>query len=186
MYIFGYGSLINSASRQLTGQTGQAIPVIAHGLVRHWGKIDDSYVLSPLVVNQGNGQVNGVLLEIDELALAEFDRREKGYHRIQITADDIESDIPFNTAHSIWVYVKDEPEAPCTNSPIMQTYVDTVLAGCLEVSENFARHFIEHTQGWHHPFEDDRHQPKYGNLAGVAQHHQPLIDQLVSRVRTAN
>ncbi|MGB5803907.1 MAG: gamma-glutamylcyclotransferase, partial [Vibrio anguillarum] len=26
MYIFGYGSLINSASRQLTGQTGRAIP----------------------------------------------------------------------------------------------------------------------------------------------------------------
>ena len=31
MYIFGYGSLINSASRKLTGQTGEAIPVIAHG-----------------------------------------------------------------------------------------------------------------------------------------------------------
>ena len=35
MYIFGYGSLINSASRKLTGQTGEAIPVIAHGLVRY-------------------------------------------------------------------------------------------------------------------------------------------------------
>ncbi len=38
MYIFGYGSLINAASRQLTGQTGEAIPVIAHGLVRYWGQ----------------------------------------------------------------------------------------------------------------------------------------------------
>ncbi|CSI75878.1 Uncharacterised protein [Vibrio cholerae] len=27
MYIFGYGSLINSASRRLTGQTGRAIPL---------------------------------------------------------------------------------------------------------------------------------------------------------------
>ncbi len=53
MYIFGYGSLINSASRQLTGQTGRAIPVVAHGLVRYWGKIDESYILSPLVVNEG-------------------------------------------------------------------------------------------------------------------------------------
>ena len=26
-------------SRKLTGQTGEAIPVIAHGLVRYWGKI---------------------------------------------------------------------------------------------------------------------------------------------------
>ncbi len=72
MYIFGYGSLINAASRQLTGQTGEAIPVIAHGLVRYWGKVDDSYILSPLVVNRGESQVNGVLLEIDDRALAEF------------------------------------------------------------------------------------------------------------------
>lgn len=70
MYIFGYGSLINAASRQLTGQTGEAIPVIAHGLVRYWGKVDDSYILSPLVVNRGESQVNGVLLEIDDRALA--------------------------------------------------------------------------------------------------------------------
>lgn len=106
MYIFGYGSLINSASRKLTGQTGEAIPVIAHGLVRYWGKIDDSYTLSPLVVNQGNGQVNGVLLEVNEEALAEFDRRERGYHRIQIQPDQIETFANFNQGHEIWVYVK--------------------------------------------------------------------------------
>ncbi|MBW3694278.1 gamma-glutamylcyclotransferase [Vibrio sp. T187] len=185
MYIFGYGSLINAASRKLTGQTGQAIPAIAHGLVRHWGKIDDSYVLSPLVVNEGDGQVNGVLLEIDDLALAEFDRREKGYHRIQIDAQQVETEQEFNHEHEIWVYVKDQPDVPCINSPIMQTYVDTVLAGCLDVSESFAQHFVHHTQGWHHPLEDDRHQPKYGNLAGVATHHQPLIDELISTVRPA-
>lgn len=70
MYIFGYGSLINSASRRLTGQTGRAIPASATGLVRYFGKIDDSYILSPLVVHQGDGKINGVLLEIDEVALA--------------------------------------------------------------------------------------------------------------------
>lgn len=102
MYIFGYGSLINAASRKLTGQTGEAIPVIAHGLVRHWGKVDDSYILSPLVVNEGEGQVNGVLLEVDDQALADFDRRERGYHRIQIRPDQIETETTFNSEHSIW------------------------------------------------------------------------------------
>ena len=115
--------------------------------------------------------------------MAEFDHRERGYHRIQISADQIETDSTFNHEHSIWVYVKDQPDVPCSNSPIMQTYVDTVLAGCLEVSESFAQHFVHHTQGWHHPMEDDRHQPKYGNLAGVSKHHQPVIDRLVQAAR---
>ncbi len=91
---------------QVNRTNGEAIPVIAHGLVRYWGKIDDSYTLSPLVVNQGNGQVNGVLLEVNEEALAEFDRRERGYHRIQIQPDQIETDANFNQGHEIWVYVK--------------------------------------------------------------------------------
>ncbi|MDE1331001.1 gamma-glutamylcyclotransferase family protein [Vibrio aestuarianus] len=183
MYIFGYGSLINSASRQLTGHTGQAIPVVATGLVRYWGKIDDSYVLSPLVVNIGQGKVNGVLLEIDELALAEFDRRERGYERISISANQIETECAFNRQLPIWVYVKDSPQPPCEHSPIVQTYIDTVLAGCLEFSESFAHNFIENTLGWQHPLENDRHAPKYGNLAGVQMEHYSIIDALVAKVR---
>ncbi len=181
MYIFGYGSLINSASRKLTGQTGSAIPVIAHDLVRHWGKIDDSYTLSPLIVNEGEGQVNGVLLEVDQAALTEFDRRERGYHRIQIRPEQIETEGSFNRQHAIWVYVKNEPLPPCSDTPIMQSYVDTVLAGCLDISHAFAEHFVCHTVGWHHVKENDRHEPKYGNLAGVQEHHYELIDALISQ-----
>lgn len=183
MYIFGYGSLINSASRQRTGQTGQAIPAIAHNLVRYWGKIDDSYTLAPLAVRQGEGQVNGVLLEIDDIALAEFDRRERGYQRIQITTDQIETPNPLPKDETIWVYVKETLEPPCELSPIMQTYVDTVLAGCLNISTQFAQHFIKNTIGWHYPLENDRHSPKYNNLAGVETYHQQTIDTLLSEIR---
>ena len=185
MYIFGYGSLINSSSRQLTGQTGKAIPAIVDGLVRYWSKIDDSYVLSPLIVNQGQGQVNGVLLEVDEVALVEFDCRERGYHRIELNPDQIEAHQGFDPSQTIWVYIKDEIEAPCNNSPIVQTYVDTVIAGCLEISESFASHFVQHTQGWQHPMVNDRHQPKYGNLAGVSEHHHSIIDDLLLVVRSS-
>lgn len=183
MYIFGYGSLMNSASRQLTGQTGRAIPVIAHGLVRYWGKIDDSYTLSPLAADTGEGQVNGVLLEIEGMALADFDRRERGYHRVRLTPNQIECDQPFDHHMPIWVYIKSQPEPPCESMPIVQTYVDTVLAGCLEVSEAFARHFVEHTLGWHHPMINDRLAPKYGNLAGVREEHYPAIDALIAQAR---
>ena len=181
MYIFGYGSLINSSSRELTGQTGDAIPVIVHGLVRHWSKIDDSYVLSPLAVNQGEGQVNGVLLEVDDSALAEFDKREAGYHRIQINHSKIDALATINTDKTVWVYVVNNTAAPCLNSPIVQSYVDTVLAGCLEISEAFAKHFIEHTVGWHHARENDRHQPKYTRIAGVTPEHHERIDGLIEQ-----
>ncbi len=182
-YIFGYGSLMNSASRQLTGQTSAAIPATAHGFKRYWGKVDDSYILSPLVVNRGEGSVNGVVLQVSDSGLAEFDRRERGYHRVSIAPDKLDCEQTFTSQDTVWVYIKDAPEPPCSLSPIMQTYVDTVLAGCLEISEQFAKQFVEQTVGWHFPLENDRHQPKYGNLAGVKPEHHNTIDALVAEAR---
>ncbi|MEL7290889.1 MAG: gamma-glutamylcyclotransferase family protein [Pseudomonadota bacterium] len=182
-YIFGYGSLMNSASRQLTGQTSPAIPSTAHGFKRYWGKVDSSYILSPLVVDKGQGQVNGVMLEVSQAGLAEFDRRERGYHRVEIEPQQLDTSVYLTEQDTVWVYIKDNPEPPCSLSPIMQTYVDTVLVGCLEISEQFAKQFVEHTIGWHFPLENDRHQPKYGNLAGVTPQHHATIDALLSSVR---
>lgn len=182
-YIFGYGSLMNSASRQLTGQTSAAVTATIEGFKRYWGKIDDSYILSPLVVDKGHGLVNGVLLEVDEQGLQEFDVRERGYHRVKIDVCQVESKLQLQRHDQIWVYIKDSPQPPCSLSPIMQTYVDTVLVGCLEISEQFAKQFIEQTIGWHFPLENDRHDPKYGNLAGVKAEHHNLIDALVAEAR---
>ncbi|USD67190.1 gamma-glutamylcyclotransferase family protein [Vibrio sp. SCSIO 43136] len=183
MYIFGYGSLMNSASRQRTGNTGRAFPAIAHGLVRQWGKLNEDYTLSPLVVSQGDGQVNGMLLEVDDEALNDFDAREHGYERIQLTVDQVDTDAQLANDAVIWVYVSDKALNPCQNAPIMQTYLDTVIAGCLEVSEAFAKHFVDHTIGWEFPLENDRAKPKYGNLAGVLDCHHPIIDEMIATVR---
>lgn len=182
MYIFGYGSLMNSESRRLTGKTGPAIPVFANGLVRHWGKLEHSTTLSPLIVAPGHGKVNGVLIEVKESELPYFDERESGYDRISISAEQIETEHPFNKESPIWVYVKENHQPPCHLIPIMQSYVDTVIAGCLDVSEHFAEQFIQHTIGWHHPIENDRLVPKYGNLAGVQSHHKLLIDVMLAEV----
>lgn len=183
-YIFGYGSLMNSASRQLTGQTSPAIPATAHGFTRYWGKVDDSYVLSPLVVDKGQGEVNGVLLEVSDSGLEEFDLRERGYQRVLIEPQQLDVALSLSASDQVWVYIKDNPEPPCSLSPIMQTYVDTVLAGCLEISDHFAKQFVKHTIGWHFPLENDRHQPKYGNLAGVTPEHHEAIDALVATARS--
>ncbi|WP_162062516.1 gamma-glutamylcyclotransferase family protein [Vibrio taketomensis] len=181
-YIFGYGSLINSASRQLTGQTADAIPAIARGLCRYWGKVDESYILAPLVVTKGKGMINGVLLQVDNTQLSEFDLRERGYQRIAISARDLECQLSLGDTDKVWIYVTEQAIPPCAMSPIVQSYVDTVLTGCLEISEQFAKQFIEHTIGWHHPLENDRSQPKYSRVAGVTNQHRIKIDILLSEM----
>ncbi|QUJ68465.1 gamma-glutamylcyclotransferase [Photobacterium sp. GJ3] len=183
MYIFGYGSLINRASRQRTGQTGAAIPAEVEGLQRHWGKVDGSYAISPLVASLGEGRCNGVLLKVEDHFLGHFDQRERGYQRVELDPARILQDELLSFDAPIWVYVKENPAPPCDQQPIMQTYVDTVLAGCLSISDAFARTFVETTSGWHHPLENDRESPKYGNLAGVEEAHLPCIDRLVHRSR---
>ncbi len=179
MYIFGYGSLINAASRQRTGQTGRAVPAIAHGFQRSWGKVDGSYQLSPLVVSPGDGSCNGVVIEVPDQELVEFDRRERGYHRVEVSLDQLELTDTLSLKRPVWIYIKNDAEDPCVNHPIMQTYVDTVMAGCLSISDAFAQHFVDNTFGWHHPLKNDRHEPKYGNLAGVTDNHRGEIDRLL-------
>ena len=181
-YIFGYGSLMNSSSRQLTGQTGQALPAIVNGLVRHWGKIDTTLIASPLVAEFGDGQVNGVLLEIDSSELTLFDQREKGYQRHRIALNNIECSQTLKVDAEVWVYIKSQPLPPCENTPVLQTYIDTVLEGCLEVSESFAQFFIDNTQGWQYPIANDRSNSRYVNYAGVEKANQVLIDNLLKPI----
>ncbi|MDG3088523.1 gamma-glutamylcyclotransferase [Vibrio hannami] len=180
MYIFGYGSLMNEASRTLTGHTGRSVPAVVHGMIRSWSKIDDTYKASPVAVVRGDGEVNGVLLEVDDMALKEFDIREAGYHRVELRSEQIECLDRYEPQGPVWIYIVEEANAPCTNSPIVMSYVDTVLAGCLEISDTFARHFVEHTQGWHHPLKNDRDNPVYSRVAGVESHHQERIDELIA------
>jgi hypothetical protein len=54
----------------------------------------------------------------------------------------------------IWVYVQQQFEPPDANHPILQSYVDVILRGCLSISEDFAKDFIIHTKGWA-PEEDE-------------------------------
>ncbi len=184
MYIFGYGSLINKYSRNRTGNTGKSYPVLVNGLQRAWGNVDGSYPIAPLVVKPGKGVCNGVLIEVDEQGLRDFDQREHGYQRIQISAEQIEllENTDLTITEPVWVYINTRALSPCEQYPITQTYVDTVIAGCLSVSYQFAEMFVATTSGWQHPYCNDRHKPKYGNLAGVDDNARELIDLLIEEV----
>jgi hypothetical protein len=72
-----------------------------------------------------------------------------------------------STNPSIWVYVPKRPVPADASHPILQSYVDIIVRGCLETGgEAMARSFIATTSGWFHPagthhWVDDRATPIY-------------------------
>ena len=102
----------------------------------------------------------GVLVPVNDEELAQFDLRELGYDRLPIDpkdvrladgggGDDDEKGLPLYPQSTIWVYVQQSPEPVSQESPIAQTYLDVILRGCLSISEQFARDFLQTTRGWH-------------------------------------
>jgi hypothetical protein len=112
----------------------------------------------------------GVILPVSDKELALFDEREQGYDRVPLELSNVEQVSFLSPAHyeeddhsiflqakernatdavQIWVYVQREENPASAEHPIVQTYVDTILRGCLSISEEFAQEFIASTKGWH-------------------------------------
>ena len=54
------------------------------------------------------------------------------------------------------MYVPEEPGPPDIDFPILQTYIDVCLTGCLEFGEDFAEEFLETTFAWNQFWINDR------------------------------
>ena len=162
-YILGYGSLISSQSRAKTGETGRVWPVKLHGYERSWAVMSKALGMSSVAVLKVEHKAcNGVLIEVAEDQFPLFDEREQGYQRSQIAQHQLQPyhDEPLPEG-TYWVYHAEEVVAPCPVYPIVLSYVDVILAGCLEHGEHFARDFVELTQGWQSPSVNDRPTPIY-------------------------
>ena len=126
---------------------------------------------------EGATHINGVLFRIKHDMLEGFDRREVGYDRVEVDRDCIELIPPqssegdeahVNETHhvllniqmneKIWVYVPQETYCAEANEdhPILQSYVDTVMQGCLEWGgERMAKKFVATTNHWSPYFLND-------------------------------
>jgi hypothetical protein len=173
-FIFGYGSLINTASRDSTaGQRITAIPVRvspAFGYIRVWNDRASSGFtalgLRPASPGESAMTINGVIYPIEGHDLSAFDAREKGYVRVEVPYADIEpvswQDLP--AQGRIWVYIPVRPgkapgvdlPSPDAEYPLLQSYIDVVIEGGLEYGRDFAREVIETTEGWSKYWLNDR------------------------------
>ncbi len=163
-FLFGYGSLMNSASRAASGRTGAARFAEISGLRRGWFARSLRHGTTPVgVVPDESASCNGVLVEVGEGELGAFDHREVvatggAYRRERIPPGRISG---FRGDGTVWVYVANRIQHSIPEFPIVQTYIDVILAGCLEESEDFARRFIRTTTGWENHWLNDRARPVY-------------------------
>jgi cation transport regulator ChaC len=178
--IVGYGSLINSASRRITGIAGDSLAVRVQGLERTWVGWKGTNMRAVAARPMLGASCNGVLFEVPECELDKFDDRETHYVRSQLDL----SQVDYLQGHQalagnsqVWVYLYNHHNQGLQSAPIVQSYLDVILLGCQEIAPTFAQEFIEHTLNWN-VWHDDRLQPVYPR----AQSHSEAVqlDQLLA------
>jgi cation transport regulator ChaC len=173
-YILGYGSLLSSRSRRHTRPGNDiAYPVIVEGVERGWFDQVDApgYTTTYLGADLSpDHRTNGVIFKINCQELEAYDCRETGYTRCRIdqsriTMLDGRKESPDG---DVWVYVSTERSYPNPDKPIVQTYVDVCVNGCLEMEGlyplarevGFADMFFTTTTSWSRYWENDRIMPR--------------------------
>lgn len=176
-YIFGYGSLIEQASRtRTTAAAIYVLPAKVKGFARGWWARTVTVGFSTTfagAIPKESAFMNGVVYAVSEDELARTDKRESGYTRTDITSSVEILGGSFKPNGKVWVYLNkfnDEHELrnslPSAKFPIVQSYVDICLTGCLQIQQgfpeagNFAVEFIQSTQEWSKYWENDRANPR--------------------------
>ncbi|NVK30477.1 MAG: gamma-glutamylcyclotransferase [Gammaproteobacteria bacterium] len=178
--IFGYGSLISPDSRSRTAGSGMSVPLTVDGFERRFSILNEAAgMASGAVFLNSESVCNGILFGVDDDQLSAFDARELpwGYARTALSVDET----TFARADN-WVYLLDTYRAPTRAAPIVQSYVDVIIDGCLQVSEAFATQFVEQTHNWDCDWYNDRHMPRYARPLAASQARLQQIDQVLAEV----
>lgn len=172
-YLIGYGSLMEKASRQHTApNSGEALPVRVQGFQRTWIATGSRVGFSTTYLGvsaKPSAVMNAVLVAVsDEADMASLDQREVSYCRARVGSVQVTSlDVPPVPEGEIWIYVNQREHAapPSQRYPIVQSYVDIFLSGCLQVErkyriDGFAKECLRTTRGWSKHWVNDRIYPR--------------------------
>jgi hypothetical protein len=179
-YVFGYGSLLERASRTRTNpEAVGAWPARVTGYQRGWFHQFADNVGSTctyLGAESAKGQsINGVVYPVNDIESTK--QRETGYTAVQLAADDIvmlDGSGPLKVGDDLSVYIfVSNPDSisktkePTPKFPMVQSYVDICINGCLEleslyraVKGSFTQEFIRTTTGWNANWVNDRIYPR--------------------------
>jgi hypothetical protein len=174
-YIFGYGSLIQIESRTRTvPKAFAAAPAIVKGITRGWYYQGESPSWSPTflgAVVKDDATINGVIYPVSDEELKANDAREADYDRKPVLRSNIKLlDGRPDAPEGEYFFYANKPGSPkpvSAEHPIVQSYVDICVDGCLEIEAMyplakeacFAEQFIKSCTGWSTPWLNDRIYP---------------------------
>ena len=192
-FIFGYGSLVESQSRARTSPSAlYAFPANVAGIERGWfdqvGGVSLSTTYLGAVLDP-DSSCNGVIFQVSQQQLDAFDQRETGYDRKGIDRNNITMLNGSSSAPEgdIWFYANREKRFASPECPIVQSYVDICLNGCLELEATypqakeagFAETFLKTCSDWSKFWVNDRIYPR---RAFIYVPNASKIDQLIQKV----
>ena len=197
-YIIGYGSLMQDESRKRTTPNANiAYPVKVNGYQRGWFTKGSGVGFSTTflgVVQSKEHMLNAAIYIIDVTEIATMDKREFSYCRLAVQPENyslLKQDIPLSPGQT-WIYVNKPDTIATANKryPIVQSYVDIFLSGCLELEQrfelkDFAKQCLFTTSNWSTQWVNDRiyprrpfiYQPKAGRIDQLLKEHLPQYFQ---------
>ncbi len=173
-YIVGYGSLMQEDSRMRTSpRAGPAHPVEVEGYRRGWfargrGAGPGSTYLG--LQSEPKSHLNAVVYQVDPAEVDATDKREALYCRVRVALSDLRplepGWAPERDAQA-WIYLSlpGSVAMPDPRNPIVQSYVDVFLSGCLEQEQraglaDFSSECLSTTAGWSEHWVNDRIYPR--------------------------
>ena len=172
-YIVGYGSLMDESSKQRTDKTTtEGVPIFLKGYQRGWfvhGTLPGLNATFLSIKESPYSSLNGVIYKlINPNNIAMYDKRERIYCRKELSTSKIKfySSIPTENKQ-IWIYVPKNKytEKPEQNYPIVQSYVDIFIRGCINIEgkfniPDFAKNCVNSTTNWSIHWVNDRIFPR--------------------------
>lgn len=170
-FIIGYGSLMQTESRRKDApKSGDGHPVMVTGFQRGWNFRGSSIIPTTFLgaMPQADSHFNALVYSVPVDGMQATDKRERRYCRSAVTQYQLKmldnSDKP---SGQVWIYtVPPERNLPPNKEfPIVQSYVDIFIGGCLEIGDashlpNFAVDCMNTTHGWSPYWVNDRIMPR--------------------------
>lgn len=183
-----WGHRVNASVQTLSDsiRTCCSLSIVKCDVVKCDEKHDKSHS-NPANTNVSNDQyIDGVIVNIPLVDLSALDSREAGYDRLKIPATEFDLP-PHCVSEHIHVYVSDQIHSGRSSAqfPILQSYVDCVLAGYCAVFEHEGmQHFVDSTNGWNGTIENERSNPRYPRAVQLPDSQLALFDHLLSSHRS--
>ena len=179
---FGYGSLVNENT--LRTKYIASIPAELKNWRRMWdiptGIDFGAETVSLLTARPSeNHATKGVIVFDLAENLPDVDKREHNYDRRTIQHHDIDIADEFRDLNcDFYVYeAHKHPNPSGEKPPILQSYLDAVLQGFLNIyGESGVEDFVQSTANFHTPILQDRHTPRYPRSVSLSHRERELID----------